>query len=59
MSDEPQPTGEPCLRCRTELQSLGQTDLRTGGSVRSAGDSSSGSPSEADQRALSAQLAPH
>jgi hypothetical protein len=32
MSDEPQPTGEPCLRCRTELQSLGQTDLRTGGS---------------------------
>src|SRR5206468_10321551 len=32
MSDSPQPTGEPCLRCRTELQSLGQTELRTGGS---------------------------
>ncbi len=25
MTDEPQPTGEPCLRCRTELQSLGET----------------------------------
>jgi hypothetical protein len=32
MSDEPQPTGEPCLRCHAELRSLGQTDLRTGGS---------------------------
>jgi len=32
MSEEPQPTGEPCLCCRTELRSLGQTDLRTGGS---------------------------
>ena len=32
MSDSPQPTGEPCLRCHSELQSLGQTDLRTGGS---------------------------
>jgi len=30
MSDEPQPMGEPCLRCRTELHSPGQTDLRTG-----------------------------
>jgi uncharacterized protein YbaR (Trm112 family) len=32
VSDDPQPTGEACLRCRTELQSLGETDLRTGGS---------------------------
>ena len=32
MTDEPQPTGKPCLRCRTELQSLGETTLRTGGS---------------------------
>ena len=32
MSDEPQATGELCVRCRTELQSLGETTLRTGGS---------------------------
>ncbi len=32
MSDELRPTGELCLRCRSELQSLGETDLRTGGS---------------------------
>jgi hypothetical protein len=32
MTDEPRPTGEACLRCRTELHSLGETDLRTGGS---------------------------
>jgi hypothetical protein len=32
MSDRSQPAGEPCLRCRTELQSLGLTELRTGGS---------------------------
>jgi hypothetical protein len=32
MSDERRAMGELCLRCRTELQSLGQTDLRTGGS---------------------------
>jgi len=32
MSDEPQPTGGTCLRCHAELHSLGETDLRTGGS---------------------------
>ena len=32
MTDEPEATGEACLRCRTELRSLGLTDLRTGGS---------------------------
>jgi hypothetical protein len=32
MSDEPAPIGEACLRCRTELHSLGETSLRTGGS---------------------------
>jgi hypothetical protein len=32
MTDGPRPTGETCLRCRGELQSLGETDLRTGGS---------------------------
>ena len=32
MSDEPRPTGEACPRCREELQSLGETTLRTGGS---------------------------
>jgi hypothetical protein len=32
VSDEPELTGESCLRCRTELRSLGLTDIRTGGS---------------------------
>ena len=32
MTDEPRPTGEAGLRRRTELQSLGEADLRTGGS---------------------------
>jgi hypothetical protein len=32
MSDEPEATAEPCLRCGTELRSLGATTLRTGGS---------------------------
>ncbi len=32
MSEEQQPTGDLCLRCRAELQSLGETSLRTGGS---------------------------
>ncbi|TMF77460.1 MAG: DUF3365 domain-containing protein [Chloroflexi bacterium] len=32
MSDEPQPTGESCLRCHGALHTLGETDLRTGGS---------------------------
>jgi hypothetical protein len=32
MTGEPLPAGELCLRCRAELHSLGETDLRTGGS---------------------------
>jgi hypothetical protein len=32
MTDELAPTGELCLRCHAELHSLGETDLRTGGS---------------------------
>ena len=32
MSDEIGASGERCLRCGAELHSLGETDLRTGGS---------------------------
>ena len=33
MSDQPTPTGEMCLRCGKELQSLGVVELRTGGTT--------------------------
>jgi hypothetical protein len=32
MSDVRDASGERCLRCGSELHSLGETDLRTGGS---------------------------
>jgi hypothetical protein len=33
MTDQPPPTGEMCLRCRNELHSLGEVELRTGGTT--------------------------
>ena len=32
MTDDPRASGDGCVRCGGQLQSLGETDLRTGGS---------------------------